>query len=67
MVQHKMGIALCIRLEAKYDDLRFVPLKPQLNIGSVLVWKKNQIVSPLINAFIEFAEKYFLSIPDDTI
>ncbi|MGN0637107.1 MAG: LysR family transcriptional regulator [Huintestinicola sp.] len=67
MVQHKMGIALCIRLEAKYDGLCFVPMKPQLNIGSVMVWKKNQIVSPLINAFIDFAEEYLLSISKDTI
>ena len=67
MVQHKMGTALCIRLEAKYDGLCFVPLKPQLKFGSVMVWKKNQIVSPLINAFIDFAEKYFSGIPEDTI
>lgn len=67
MVQHKMGIALCIRLEAKYDGLRFVPLKPQLNIGSVMVWKKNQIVSPPVNEFLDFAEKYLSGIPNNTI
>lgn len=67
MVQHKMGIALCIRLEAKYDGLCFVPMKPQLNIGSVMVWKKNQIVSPPVNAFIDFAEEYLSGISKDTI
>ncbi len=58
MVRHKLGIALCIELDCSYEDLCFIPLLPQLETGSVMVWKKNQVLSPTGSAFIEFARKY---------
>jgi len=33
-----------------YDDLCFVPLTPRLETGSVLVWKKNQMMGELLNS-----------------
>lgn len=67
MAQKKMGIILSIELESKFDDLKFVPFEPKLEFGSVLVWKKNQIQSDAMDAFIEFAKKYIKSISHDTI
>ena len=67
MAQKKMGIVLTIELESRFDNLKFIPLAPNLEFGSVLVWKKNQIQSAAMEAFIEFSKKYAKSISADTI
>lgn len=35
------------------EKVTFVPLYPELITGTVLVWKKHQILSPLIQAFVD--------------
>lgn len=40
MVRSNVGVALCFDLGAIYEDLCFIPFKPILKTGSVLVWKK---------------------------
>lgn len=54
MVRHGMGIAFCFDMDFHYDDLRFIPLSPALETGAVLVWKKNQLFSAEVRAFLEF-------------
>lgn len=49
---------LCIKLEAEYENLCFVPLSPRLELSSVLVWKKNQIFAPAVSGFINYAKNY---------
>lgn len=53
--------------ESKFDKMKFVPLAPRLEFGSVLVWKKNQIQSAAVEAFIDFSKKYIKGISVDTI
>lgn len=67
MAQKKMGVVLTIELESKFNDIKFTPLFPKLEYGSVLVWKKNQIPSRAMVVFIEFTKKYIKSISVDTI
>lgn len=57
MVRAGMGVALCIDLDCNYEGLRFIPLFPALEMGSVIVWKKNQVFSSAASAFIEYAKK----------
>lgn len=53
MVRSGVGVALCFDFGMNfYDDLCFVPLKPCLETGSVLVWKKNQMMSTVISHFL---------------
>lgn len=67
MVQQKAGIALGIRRNCTFDDVRFVPLSPQLATKTVLVWKKHQAVSPLVSTFVQFAKAYILRMTGDSI
>lgn len=54
MVRGGVGTALCFDLGIEYhDDLCFVPLMPVLETGSVLVWKKNQVMSKISAHFIQ--------------
>ena len=55
MVKRGVGIALCFDLGvAFYEDLCFVPLAPTLETGSVLVWKKNQMLGAAAAQFMQF-------------
>ena len=58
MAKHKIGVLLCIRLDDHYDDLKFIPLSPKMETGSVIAWKKQQYYAPAAEAFIRFLKKY---------
>lgn len=50
-----VGVVLCLDLGANlYEDVCFVPLRPTLETGSVLVWKKNQALGAATAQFIRF-------------
>lgn len=67
MAQKKMGIILTIELESRFDEVKYVPFAPKMEFGSVLVWKKNQIQSAAMEAFIDFSKKYIKSISANAI
>ena len=51
MVRCGVGAALGFDLNLAFDDLRFLPLSPAMETGTVLVWKKDQALTPVIEAF----------------
>lgn len=61
MVQNGIGSAICLNLEAKYNNLSFVPISPKLEMSSLLAWKNNQIFTPAVSAFIDFTKRYMLN------
>lgn len=65
LVKNGFGDALCIRLDCSYPGLRFIPLSPPLELGSVLVWKRHQVTSSAVEALIVYARKCFSSISHD--
>lgn len=58
MVEQGIGAAICLGLNAKYENLKFIPLEPKLTHNTVLAWKKNQILSPTVSTFIKFLKEY---------
>ena len=52
MVLHGVGVAMGFSLADISEDLRFIPLSPELRTGTVLVWKKNQANSPAAGEFL---------------
>lgn len=53
MVLHGVGVALGFYLADISDELRFIPLYPELRTGTVLVWKKDQAYSNTARAFLQ--------------
>lgn len=51
MVRYGVGTALSFDLNFSIDDLRFIPLSPTMDTGTVLVWKKDQVLTPAVEAF----------------
>ena len=54
MAEKGLGAALCFDLGTLFDNLRFIPLSPRLETGSVLVWKKNQTISSIQSLFLQY-------------
>ena len=52
MVLHGVGAALGFYLADISEELRFIPLSPELRTGTVLVWKKDQAYSNAASAFL---------------
>lgn len=53
MVRCGVGAALGFDLNLAFDDLRFLPLSPTMETGTVLVWKKDQALTPAVEAFYQ--------------
>lgn len=54
MVKNNVGVVLSFNLGNIYEDLCLVPLKPSLETGAVLVWKRNNMLSKTTEKFINF-------------
>lgn len=65
LVKGGFGEALTIGLDCTYPGLRFVPLNPPIRFGSVLVWKKQQVASPAVAAWISHAKQCLKDISVD--
>lgn len=59
MVEQGLGVALCFDLGTVFENLRFIPLSPRMETGSVLVWKKNQTLSAAQSLFIQHIKNTF--------
>lgn len=59
MVRNGVGAALCFQMDNRYGDPRFIPLRPRLETGAVLAWKKNQTFSETSSQFIQFIKNSF--------
>lgn len=64
---HQMGAVLCMKLQCSYDGLKFLSLSPSWESRVVMVWKKDQILSPITNAFIQHTKKYVKRISEDKL
>ena len=51
MVKNEVGVAVCFYLENISGSLKFVPLSPRLETGTVLAWKKDKVLSPATKQF----------------
>lgn len=67
LAKENIGVMLSINLNCTYENLRFIPLKPTLEVSTVLGWKKEQIFSSTTSAFIDFAAQCLESISDNRI
>ena len=62
-----LGVFLNLKLNCQYEGLRYIPLFPKLESHTVLAWKKNQTMSPIVHAFVQLAKTYIKSISIDKI
>lgn len=63
LVRHGLGIALGLYFPSVHRAVKLIPLEPAIENGSVLVWKKNECISPTIARFIAFMKDYINAHP----
>ena len=57
MVKNNMGVAVCLRLENKFDNLKFIPFYKGAPSRTILAWKPYPKYSAATKEFIKFIEK----------
>ena len=65
LVQNNIGSVLCFDVGADYDNLKFIPLNPEVKTGFVLVWRKNQTLPEAVSEFIKKMKIYIKGIEQD--
>lgn len=58
MVESGIGVVMTMEFECIFDTLCMRPIEPEIVSGCVLVWKKNQTISPVLVRFIEHVKEY---------
>lgn len=62
LVAHQVAAALMIEGSIsgrQPDDVKFLPLSPTIQTNCVLVWRRERIVSPVVNEFIHYFQNSF--------
>lgn len=67
LAEDKLGVVIGINLKYDYKPLRFIPFYPELEMGTVLAWKKEQVFNSATSTFIKFARQYEIVISDDKL
>lgn len=58
MVESGLGVAMTMEFSGYEDALCLRPLEPEITSGCVLVWKKNQILSPAVARFVKYVGEW---------
>ena len=59
LVEQGLGVALVHEFDNGFEELCLRPLTPELSNGSVLIWKKDQVMSPAVRAFAAYLKHAF--------
>lgn len=57
LARNGVGTVITIKLDAQYEGLKYIPLSPKLESGTILVWKKTQSFSRATEAFIKHIQE----------
>ncbi len=57
LTKNGLGAIIALKLDCEYQGVKYIPLSPKLESGTVLVWKKTQTFSKAAQAFITHAEE----------
>lgn len=57
LAKNGLGAIIAVKLDCEYKGLRYIPLSPKLESGTLLVWKKTQTFSKAAEAFIGYLKE----------
>lgn len=58
VAREQKGAVICLKLDCSYEDMKFLPLEPKLELGSILAWKNIPMHSKVIKTFVQFLREY---------
>lgn len=65
LARNHLGCVIAVKLDCQFDGVKFIPLSPKLESGTVLVWKKNTVFSPATTALLQEAKEYLSGMKED--
>ena len=57
VARERKGAVICLEQDCHYDDMKFLPLDPELSVGSTLAWKRGRVVSRATRTFLQFLQE----------
>ena len=57
IARERKGAVICLEQDCRYDDMKFLPLEPELSVGSALAWTERRIVSRAAKAFLQLLQQ----------
>ncbi|GEO63418.1 LysR family transcriptional regulator [Companilactobacillus nantensis] len=57
LAQQNHGVVICLKTSQHFDDLKYIPLEPKLELSSVLAWRGQQPHSEVTKSFIDFVRE----------
>lgn len=63
----RMGALLTLNLHCSYEHLRFLPLSPGLESGTVLAWKKEECCAPAVSGLISHIKECLNAMAEPSI
>lgn len=57
VARERKGAVICLEQDCHYDDMKFLPLEPELSVGSVLAWRKGRVIPKVTKAFLHFLQE----------
>lgn len=59
VARERKSVAICVKLDCHYDDMKFIPFEPKLELSSVLAWKDQKLYSKATTAFIKYVKETY--------
>ena len=54
--REQKGVAICLEPDCHYDEMKFIPFEPEIQVGSALAWKEERRHSKAVRAFISYVQ-----------
>jgi Transcriptional regulator len=59
VARERHDVVICLKQDTSYDHMKFLPLNPKLECGSVLIWRSGQNFSKATESFIQFVQDIY--------
>lgn len=56
VAKERKGAVICLKPDCQYEGMKYLPLEPRLELGSVLAWKNGQTNAKALKAFLLMLE-----------
>ncbi len=56
VARKRRGVAICVKLDCQYDQMKFIPFEPKLELTSILAWKERKTYAKATAKFIQFVK-----------
>ena len=57
--REQKGVVICLEPACHYDEMKFIPFEPEIQVGSALAWRKERRHPKAVVAFIRYVQEQY--------